>query len=130
MSGSPVAQMLCYSWRVLDLPKTYKQGNFFGVMELIFHWDIDKARKNLHKHRASFEEAKTIFNDPWLVTFPDESHSDTEERYISIGISSTNRVLLVVHAEGHQDSAGWIIRIVSCRKATALERKVYEEGKN
>jgi uncharacterized DUF497 family protein len=84
-------------------------------MELKFHWDTAKARKNFQKHRTGFEEAKTIFNDPWLVTFPDEYHSDAEKRYISIGISSADRILLVVHTERHQASVGWIIRIVSCR---------------
>lgn len=48
-------------------------------MELIFEWDVSKARINLKKHRISFEEAKTVFNDPLLLTYADEFHSETEE---------------------------------------------------
>ena len=51
-------------------------------MKLIFEWDEDKAQTNLRKHKISFEEAKTIFNDPFLITFPDPDHSDEEQRYL------------------------------------------------
>lgn len=54
-------------------------------MELIFEWDSDKAQSNLRKHGVSFEEAKTVFNDPLLLTYPDDFHSATEDRLISIG---------------------------------------------
>ncbi len=53
-------------------------------MNLIFEWDENKARLNFGKHEISFEEAKAVFNDPMLVTFLDEKHSDYEERLISI----------------------------------------------
>ena len=99
-------------------------------MELIFEWDTKKAKANLKKHKVSFEEAKTIFNDPLLITFPDEEHSDAEERFISIGLSVTNKVLLAVHTERQETEDLLIIRIVSGRKATASERRVYEEGEN
>jgi uncharacterized protein len=99
-------------------------------MELIFEWDENKARENLRKHKVSFEEAKTAFNDPLLITFPDEYHSDYEDRYISIGISAKSRVLLVVHTEREQNEDTLIVRIISCRKATSSERRVYEEGEN
>jgi uncharacterized DUF497 family protein len=68
-------------------------------MELVFEWNSSKARMNLQKHKVTFEEARTLFNDPLLLTYPDESHSETEERYISIGNSVRNRVLVVVHTE-------------------------------
>jgi len=55
-------------------------------MELIFEWDEAKAETNLQKHKVSFDEAKNIFNDPLLITFPDDFNSDEEERFISIGI--------------------------------------------
>src|SRR3990167_7437088 len=58
-----------------------------------------KARRNLAKHKVSFEEGETIFDDPFLVTYPDELHSDTEDRLISVGMSKKERVLLVVHVE-------------------------------
>lgn len=94
--------------------------------KLIFEWDRSKAEKNIAKHKISFDEAKTVFNDPFLITFPDEYHSESEERFISIGISSRNRMLLVVHTE-HTETGKIIIRIISCRKATGSERKIYEE---
>ena len=99
-------------------------------MELIFEWNANKARANLRKHQVSFEEAKTLFNDPFLITFPDEFHSDSEGRYISIGYSTRGRILLVVHTEYQEPEETVVIRIISCRKATASERKVYEEEKD
>jgi uncharacterized DUF497 family protein len=83
----------------------------------------------VNKHKVSFEESKTLFNEPLLVTFLDEHHSDTEERLISIGISSHNRIFLVVHTDRRETADNLIIRIISCRKATPSERKTYEEGK-
>lgn len=96
-------------------------------MELIFEWDARKAKTNQDKHGISFEEAKTVFNDPMLLTYPDEFHSDAEERMISIGYSIRQRILLVVHTE-HDAKNELLIRIISCRRATATERKVYEES--
>ena len=96
-------------------------------MELVFEWDANKARTNRRKHGVGFEEAKTLFNDLFLVTFSDELHSDVEERYISIGYSTRRRILLVVHTEHQRVGGTRIIRIISCRKATASERRVYEE---
>ena len=96
-------------------------------MELIFEWDINKARSNLHKHGISFEEAKTIFNDPLLLTYPDDFHSSTEDRFVSIGYSSRQRFLLVVHTECAQENQ-LLIRIISSRRSTAAERKTYEES--
>lgn len=96
-------------------------------MELIFYWDEDKARQNREKHKVGFEEAKTVFNDSFLITFPDEPHSNYEERFISIGTSVNNRALLVVHTERAHGHSAIVIRIISARKATASERKAYEE---
>ena len=92
-------------------------------MKLIFEWDEAKAKENLKKHGVSFEEGKTIFNDSFLLTFPDIEHSVNEERYINIGLSADGRILIVIHMERQEK-----IRIVSCRKATARERRFYEEG--
>ena len=92
-------------------------------MEFAFEWDEVKAKGNLKKHTVSFEEGKTIFNDPFLFTFPDNEHSIDEERFINIGLSANGRVLVLTHTE-RQDN----IRIISCRKATAHERRFYEEG--
>jgi hypothetical protein len=97
-------------------------------MELVFEWDEHKARENWRDHKVSFEEAKTVFNDPLLFTFPDEYHSEYEERFISVGLSARRRVLLIVHTEREQNEDTLLIRMISCRKATASERRVYEEG--
>jgi len=93
-------------------------------MELIFEWDEEKAKLNIKKHRVSFEEAKTVFDDPFLMTFPDEDHSVYENRFLNVGMSARSRVLVVVHTERHQNA----IRIISCRKATRLEKSAYEEA--
>ncbi|HYA14129.1 MAG TPA: BrnT family toxin [Syntrophales bacterium] len=92
-------------------------------MKLTFEWDEVKARENLKKHKVSFDEGKTIFSDPFLLTFPDVENSGTEERYVNIGLSLRDRVLVLTHTERQGK-----IRIISCRKATARERTHYEEG--
>ena len=92
-------------------------------MELAFEWDEAKARENLKKHKVGFDEGKTIFNDPFLLTFPDIDTSDAEERYVNIGLSTRDRVLVLIHTEKQGR-----IRIISCRKASARERRHYEEG--
>lgn len=94
-------------------------------MELIFAWDRRKAHANMQKHGISFEEAKTIFNDPLLLTYPDDFHSEQEERLISIGYSNQARLLLVVHTE-EEVSTEIQIRVISSRKATSKERQAYE----
>lgn len=96
-------------------------------MEFIFEWDARKSRINLDKHKVSFEEAQTIFTDPFLLTFPDDLHSEKEERFISIGMSTQERVLLVMHTEREEIGEHIVIRIISCRKARMSERKIYEE---
>ena len=92
-------------------------------MKLAFEWDETKARENLKKHKVGFDEGKTIFNDPFLLTFPDIDTSDAEERYVNIGLSVRDRVLVLIHTERQGR-----IRIISCRKASARERRHYEEG--
>lgn len=95
---------------------------------MIFEWDDEKAQRNHRKHRVGFEEAKTVFRDPLLISFPDEYHSEDEQRLISIGESSQNRILLVVHTEILESNDTIVVRIISARKATASERRVYEEN--
>lgn len=92
-------------------------------MTLSFEWDEIKAESNFKKHNVSFEEGKTVFNDPFLYSFPDDEHSIDEHRYINIGASSRGRILVLTHTE-RQDT----IRIINCRKATARERSFYEKG--
>jgi uncharacterized DUF497 family protein len=88
-----------------------------------FEWDEDKAASNLKKHKVTFGEAATVFGDSLSSTFPDPDHSIDEDRYITIGTSDRDRVLIV----SHTDREGRI-RIISARKATRHERKAYEEG--
>lgn len=95
-------------------------------MPLIFEWDENKGKSNYRKHRITFDEAKTVFNDPLLITFADEQNSQNEERFISIGASNVNRVLLVVHTEIETNGNDILIRIISCRKPTVAERGFYE----
>ncbi len=92
-------------------------------MKLAFEWDEAKARENLKKHRVGFDEGKTLFSDPFLLTFPDIDISDAEERYVNIGLSIRDRVLVLIHTERQGR-----IRIIGCRKASARERSHYEEG--
>jgi uncharacterized protein len=92
-------------------------------MKLTFEWDEDKARDNIRKHKVPFDEGRTIFNDPFLLTYRDLDSSETEERYINIGLSARNRILVLIHTQRRGK-----IRIISCRKATARERRDYEEA--
>jgi len=89
---------------------------------LLFEWDPNKARRNLEIHGVSFDEASTAFKDTLSLTIHDPLHSDEEDRFILIGNSYKNRLLVVVHLE-----RGNRIRIISARKATKKERKQYEE---
>ncbi|MCL4475106.1 MAG: BrnT family toxin [Nitrospirae bacterium] len=90
---------------------------------LIFEWDTDKAKRNIETHGVSFDEASTTFKDTLSLTIHDPLHSDKEDRFILIGSSIKNRLLVVVHTE-----RGNKIRIISARKATKKERKKYEEN--
>ena len=87
-----------------------------------FDWDINKARSNLSKHKISFDEGKTVFNDPFTITIDDLEHSLIEDRYIDIGRSAKGRLITVSYTE-HGDT----IRIISCRKATLTEQNNYEK---
>jgi uncharacterized protein len=87
-----------------------------------FEWDPDKAKQNRRKHRVSFHEAATVFGDPFSETYPDPDHSASEQRFITVGMSSAGRVLIVAHMDCNE-----IIRIISARKTTQRERKQHEE---
>jgi uncharacterized DUF497 family protein len=92
-------------------------------MALTFEWDEAKDLSNQKKHGVSFDEAKTVFNDPRSLTIADEAHSDEEDRYVDMGISSRGRLIVVCYTD-----RGANIRIISCRKATKSERKSYEQA--
>ena len=86
-----------------------------------FEWDSEKAKQNIKKHRVSFEEASTVFYDPLSATFDDPGHSVDEYRFITIGLSSHNRLIVVSHADRKDN-----IRLINARVATAHERKRHE----
>jgi uncharacterized protein len=90
---------------------------------LTFEWDPQKAISNFEKHGVSFEEASTIFQDSLSITIDDPLHSEGERRMVHIGISHTNRLLVVVHTE-----RGDNVRLISSRKATQKERNFYESN--
>ncbi|TAH50705.1 MAG: BrnT family toxin [Chloroflexota bacterium] len=92
-------------------------------MESNFEWDEDKAKANLVKHEVSFDEAITIFNDPYSITIYDPDHSEQENRFVDLGTSNKGRILVVVYTERENK-----LRIISCRKATPTERRKYEES--
>jgi uncharacterized protein len=90
-----------------------------------FEWNPSKAQANLKKHDVSFEEAKSIFYDELAIQFYDNDNSESEDRFIMLGISNELNILTVCHCERQE---GEIIRIISARKATKNERKFYEGG--
>jgi hypothetical protein len=90
---------------------------------LQFEWDGTKAARNLARHGVSFEEAATVFRDPLSQTGRDPDHSGDEEQFVIFGVSTGGRLLIVAHVE-----RGDTIRIISARRATPGERRIYEEG--
>ncbi len=88
---------------------------------LLFEWDPKKAQSNEQKHGITFDEASSIFADTLSLTIHDPLHSENEERFIIIGVSSKKRILTVVHTE-----RGDNLRIISARKATKKEKLYYE----
>ena len=87
-----------------------------------FEWDPEKARRNYKKHGVTFDEAVTVFYDPLSATFNDPDHSANEQRHITIGFSTQNRLLVVAYSEREKST-----RIISARPATADERKNHEK---
>jgi uncharacterized DUF497 family protein len=90
-----------------------------------FEWDATKAADNLQKHRVAFDEALTVFGDPLARIFDDPDHSADEKREIIIGHSTARRLLVVGFTERNE-----LVRIITARRATARERRTYEENTN
>ncbi len=93
-------------------------------VDLNFEWDDEKAAANLRKHKVSFDEAKTVFADPFSITINDAAHSDDEFRFVDLGVSVNGRVLVVVYTERASKT-----RLISSRRATKAERYKYEQRK-
>ena len=87
-----------------------------------FEWDTSKAESNIRKHGVSFEEASTVFSDPFELTISDPDHSHGEYRFLSIGRSERDRLLVVSYTERHPSA----IRIISARVASRPERQIYD----
>jgi hypothetical protein len=94
-------------------------------MPIRFEWDSRKARRNEQKHRVGFDEASTVFADTLSITIPDPMHSDDEDRWVTMGLSHRQRLLVVVHTEKDEQQ---VVRIISARPADPDERREYEEG--
>ena len=88
-----------------------------------FEWNDEKAQDNVEKHGVTFGEATEVFYDPNALEGSDPEHSGDEDRFVIIGYS-VRRLLFVVFAQRHGD----VIRIISARPPTPMERKLYEEG--
>lgn len=88
-----------------------------------FEWEPEKAARNLRKHKVTFSEAASVFGDSLSITVADPDHSVDEERFITVGLSSRHRWLMVAHTE-----RGDRLRILSARELTRSERRTYEEN--
>jgi uncharacterized DUF497 family protein len=93
---------------------------------LDFEWDPSKAESNIRKHGVSFEEARTVFSDPFELTISDPDHSIGEHCFLSIGRSERNRIVVVSYTERQPNA----IRIISARFASRQERQHYESKCN
>jgi len=98
-------------------------NNYIIIMNYIrFEWDENKNSSNIKKHGISFEEAKTVFYDENARLISDPDHSIEEERFIILGMSLNLKIIIVVHTYKEKDE---LIRIISARKATKNESKIY-----
>lgn len=91
---------------------------------MLFEWNGTKNKSNFKKHGIWFEEAQTIWADANSIEFFDPEHSDAEDRFIRIGLSTSNNILLVVFCERDK---GQVVRIISARRATNREQEQYEK---
>ena len=87
-----------------------------------FEWDARKSSANKKKHGISFEEARTVFFDENAKLIDDPDHSEEEDRFVLLGVSSSLKVMLVCHCYREE---GNVVRIISARKASTLESKQY-----
>jgi len=92
-----------------------------------FEWDPRKANDNQNKHDVPFDEAATVFRDPKALSIFDPDHSETEDRWITMGVSEKGRLLIVIHTFHQESDDAITIRIISSRKAIKQEAKTYGE---
>mgnify|MGYP000014697230 CR=1 FL=1 len=92
-----------------------------------FEWDPVKARDNLDKHGVAFDEAATVFKDPNAISIFDPDHGETEDRWVTMGISEKGRLLIVNHTFRKESEEAITIRVISSRKTTKRETASYGE---
>jgi len=97
-------------------------------MKYNFEWDPNKAKTNFSKHKINFESAVSVFKDKNAISIFDEKHSQHEDRWITIGLDVETRTLVVIHTFISVDKDNCNIRMISARKATKIEEKIYKEG--
>ena len=95
---------------------------------LHFEWDPSKARQNRKKHRVGFEEAVAVFADSMALTVYDKEHSESEDRWITLGRVQDEDLLVVVHTYREIGAEEAVVRIISARRPTKKERQEYEEA--
>ena len=91
-----------------------------------FEWDTDKEKANVIKHGLSFEKASYVFADPYALSIFDNDHSDDEDRWLLLGKSLNDLIIVVAHTFRNEDGVE-VVRIISARKATKNEQQVYFE---
>ena len=92
-----------------------------------FDWDPAKAASNIAKHGVSFDEAMTVFLDPFALSRLDDAHGAAEERWVTIGLSRATNLVVVVHTYVEFDEERVYIRIISARRPTRNEKRQYEQ---
>lgn len=107
--------------------KSHKNNYNIIIRYIQFEWDNHKAEINIQKHGITFDEASTVFADEYGLLIEDINHSETEERFILMGMSSTSKTLVVCHCYRGENED--VIRIISARKATKNEERQYNENR-
>jgi uncharacterized DUF497 family protein len=92
-----------------------------------FQWDPAKALHNARKHDVTFDQAATVFLDPLALTVYDDANSDKEERWFTLGVDASGRLVAVAHTYAITAPTNVRIRIIPARKATKRERRAYED---
>jgi hypothetical protein len=92
-----------------------------------YEWNDKKAKSNKVKHGVAFDEATSIFDDPFHLSVFDKRYDDYEERWITIGLTSKDRVIVVAHVYFFDEDGNELMRIISARKSTKKEREQYEK---
>ena len=121
-------QLVCWTNRVKPFPLRL-EGSLdilsrytYNVHMISFEWDSDKNNANIKKHGVSFKEAVTAFTDGFARVIPDPDHSDIEDRFILLGMSTSLKLLVVCHCFREKSE---VIRLISARKANKSETKQY-----